>query len=86
MKYRSKPTEVEAMQWHTGDDMACTDFTPLGCAQTIVAWVNDNGGEARYEPSKPYPADISEPWGIAVRTKDGMEFAAPGHYVVMGSA
>jgi hypothetical protein len=52
-------------------------------AQRIVAWVNSNGGEARYEPDW---TRIEYPWArIFVRMKDGRErHIAPGWYIVMG--
>lgn len=53
-----------------------------GTAEQIVAWVNANGGEARYE-SQGAPSGADR---IAVRTINGWAYAAPGHYVVMGSA
>lgn len=82
VKYRSKPTVIEAMQW----------FVPLGDsggmtqrAELIVAWVNTHGGEARYEPAehRAVPTQTT-PARIAVRTINGWDYAAPGHYVVMG--
>lgn len=80
MKYRSKPTEVEAMQW-TPD--AWDD--PEKNATDIVAWVNANGGEARYETHSIGAVHFDPLDRIAVRTINGWAYAAPGHYVVMGS-
>lgn len=85
MKYRSKPTECEAMQWMTGGGAFGIDHLVEG-AKRIVAWVNANGGEARvgYEQLSGTPGD-TQPY-IAVRTINGWAYAAPGHYVVMGTA
>jgi len=80
-RYVSKPAECEAMQW------AALPNSPehglLASASQIVAWVNANGGEARYEnsPSPSWPENC-----IAVRTINGWAYAAPGHYIVMGEA
>lgn len=75
MKYKSKPTEIEARRWN-GEG-----------AHEIVAWVNANGGEARYEQeSWPFGrSNIGHDAYIAVRTIDGWDYAKPGHYIVMGS-
>lgn len=86
--YRSKPTEVEAERWGDGTGTGW-DMT----AAEIVAWVNTHGGEARYEPDTTdsylpghQNARLRHPARIAVRTINGWAYAAPGHYVVMGSA
>lgn len=76
MKYRTRPTECEAMQWHLDDD----SDAERAQAEQIVDWVNANGGEARYNA----PADM-EPL-ISVHTITGWSFAEPGQYVVMGDA
>lgn len=89
MRYRSKPIEIEAMRWNVdGAGKSAVMFS----APEIVAWVNTNGGEARYEPSyfdmqaaRGGPA-VERPARIAVRTINGWAYAAPGHYVVMGEA
>jgi hypothetical protein len=88
VKYRSKPTEIEAMQWSPANrwsELPAPQYT----ADQIVAWVNANGGEARYENH--WEGDRDRAQGqrlnrIAVRTINGWAHAAPGHYVVMGSA
>ena len=91
MKYVSKPTECEAMEWVAWQHVSYLD----GEAKKIVEWVNANGGEARYEPSyDPGPPGASFTSArnpahgpcIAVRTKDGWKHASPGWYVVMGTA
>lgn len=46
-------------------------------ANEIIAWINTNGGEARYEPHATNPA-------IAVRMADGLDYARPGYYIMMG--
>jgi hypothetical protein len=48
-------------------------------ADSIVTWVNANGGEAQYRDSQSGPH-------IAIRTINGWAYAEPGHYVVMGEA
>lgn len=79
MRYRSRPTECEAVQWPAPGSYRMAD--------SIVTWVNANGGEARYEPESAYSADRDpDPPRIAIRTVNGWAFAAPGHYVVMGEA
>lgn len=88
MRYRSKPTECEAMQWYKQN---IEQYDPKARAQEIVAWVNANGGEARYAPAggPSGPGEGSyygHPARIAVRTINGWAYAAPGHYIVMGSA
>jgi|SRR6185437_4173255 len=86
MKYQSKPTEIEARQWN-GEKYSIFISTGPLCAYDIIAWVNANGGEARYgHPT----GDESTTWQsgpfIAVRTINGWDYAEPGHYIVMGSA
>lgn len=85
--YVSRPAEVRARQ------LTAPSFNNdliLG-AERIVAWVNANGGEARYEPEWIWRGEDSSngrrvPPRIAVRTINGWAYAAPGHYIVMGSA
>lgn len=72
----NEPTEPKAMQWlKFADDALRTDE-----ARQIVAWVNANGGEARYEPyghgSPSYPRPH-----VAVRTADGWAYAKPGDWI-----
>lgn len=74
MKYRSRPTECEAEQWRFGQERP---ESVQERAEQIVAWVKNNGGEARY-------AHHVE--RIHVHTINGWAYAAPGHYVVMGAA
>ena len=83
MRYRSRPVEVEAMQWTGVGYRQAIDWKVR--AGEIVAWVNDNGGEARYEPdpSAAYGEAIDTPL-IAVRRVNGWAYAAPGHYIVKG--
>lgn len=82
MKYVVMGSEIEAMQW------LATDQPPEAEAADIVAWVNANGGEARYEPAP--AADYRDAYEvdrgpfIRVRRSDGWVYAEPGHYVVMG--
>lgn len=71
MRFRSKPVEIEAMQW-------CGCTIP-GCAkeraEEIIAWARANNGEVRTDHGR-----------LVVRTIGGWVGAAPGHYVVMGDA
>lgn len=108
----TRTQECEAMQWHTGNDyVRGRDFTPA----EIVTWVNDHGGEARYDPEPVDPVcecrhgpQAHEPFShgiggvqcvlycpcpgftranrarIAVRTKDGWAYVAPGDWIVKG--
>lgn len=84
-KYRTRPTECEAMQW----PIAGMDRTLEHWANRIVNWVNASGGEARYEPSgRGYLDGIIQdiPARIAVRTINGFQYCYPGEYMVMGRA
>lgn len=92
MRYVSRPAECEAMQWGNTDAMG---FYATGKhAENVVAWVNANGGHARYEPEPQATIGgrghgsqtFTQPARIAVRTINGWAYAAPGHYVVRGSA
>jgi hypothetical protein len=78
VRYRSKPVEVEAMQWER-EEFDDDDRGYEATAPSIVAWVKANGGEARYVPAWHHAR-------IAVRTINGWAYARPGHYVVKGSA
>ena len=80
MKYRSKPTEVEAFQWQPKDPAHKAQM-----AEAIVAWVNANGGEAKYQ-NDPGSVDADLMPRIAVHTINGWAYAAPGHYVIKGAA
>lgn len=90
MRYVSKPTEpteCEAMQW-SGD--AESEWHEDQAA-AIIAWVDVNGGEARYNDNRGLPGSEGLPDSlrgpnIAVRTINGWAYAEPGHYVVMGTA
>lgn len=77
-KYRSKPTECEAMKWAGGDAQA----------HAAVAWVAEGGGEARYDEE--WIGLLSQedirPARIAVRTINGTAYAGPGYYVIRGQA
>jgi hypothetical protein len=81
----AKPTECEAKRW-------AVVFDAINAmqhrAEQIVAWVNANGGEARYEPAT---GALSNFGGrdfprIVVRTINGWAYAKPGDHIVMGSA
>lgn len=90
MRYRSRQTEVDAMLWdvnrHAASKQADTVQMQFA-AENIVDWVNESGGEARYQPE-----DIT--FGgmhvddhnarIAIKTVNGWAYAAPGHYIVRG--
>jgi hypothetical protein len=79
MKYRSRLVEIEALRWDY-DAPVTVNALLEERAREIVAWVNANGGEARYErQGSPSGADR-----IAVRTINGWAYALPGWYVVMG--
>jgi hypothetical protein len=67
---------VEAMQWER-EEFDDDDRGYEATAPSIVAWINANGGEARYEPHHAR---------IALHTINGWAFAELGHYAVMGSA
>lgn len=74
-RYRSKPTECEAMQWPRWGARS------FDVGHRIIEWVNANGGEARYEPAIS-PEDCVAHDGhaarIAIRTADSWVYAAPG--------
>jgi len=81
MKYRSKPTEVEAMQWN---GQAAPGGPPnTHSANEIVAWVNANGGEARYMPSRDDCNNVdAQQARIKIRAVSGWVYAKPGDYIV----
>jgi hypothetical protein len=76
MRYVSRPTECEAMQWRY------IQHEMNGNSAEIVAWVNANGGEARYLRAEAMPNVPTD--RIAIRTREGRVHAVPGDYVVMG--
>lgn len=76
----TRTEECEAMQWIP--DFRISDGLVTRAA-TIVGWVIDNGGEARY-PSRPHDCIAAPGPHIAVRTINGWAYAAPGHYIVKG--
>jgi hypothetical protein len=80
VRYRSRPIEVEAMRWCGCSFLGCVERTG-----EILAWVNTNGGEARYEPASWWAEPHRHHARIAVRTINGWAYARPGHYVVKGS-
>lgn len=84
----NQPTEPEAMQWTRADwtqgDRGWRREILAEDAERIVAWVNSNGGEAKYEPPDRGWRDLPTSARIAVRTPDGWDYAKPGWYVVMG--
>lgn len=71
------PRTVHAMQWCSGD-APCTGYH----AQEIVAWVNDNGGEAQYDA--PHGTSTGHGSRIALVAAGCWLYANPGDYVVMG--
>lgn len=82
--YESVPTTIEAMQWPTNGG---NDRFQQGLAEQIVAWVNAYGGEAAYfTASRSARAGFPSEPRIAIHTINGWAYAAPGHYVVMGTA
>jgi hypothetical protein len=81
VRYRSRPIEVEAMRWCGCSFLGCVERTG-----EILAWVNTNGGEARYEPASWWAEPHRHHARIAVRTINGWAHAKPGHYVVKGGA
>lgn len=90
MRYVSKPTEpteCEAMQWNGDAESEWHEDQ----AAAIIAWVDVNGGKARYNDNRGLPGSEGLPDSlrgpnIAVRTINGWAYAEPGHYVVMGTA
>jgi hypothetical protein len=77
VKYRSKSTECEAMQWDAVPGLR-DGFT----AGDVVAWVNASGGEAcmGWELGRDWKKEHNA--HIAVRTINGWAYAAPGDYIV----
>lgn len=66
------------MQWL---DAPCE---PVPGPEDIVAWVNANGGEARYVPITLDPdTDPTDASIITIRTSTGWANAKPGYYIVM---
>jgi hypothetical protein len=78
-RYRSTK-EVEAMQW----EQARAELQPELSAAEIVAWINDNGGEAIYVPDSKTEGYHSIGPLIAVRTINGWQYAHPGYYIGKG--
>lgn len=80
--YGVGPAETEQpakwMQWRF------IEHEMSGNSAEIVAWVNANDGEARYDPRPESGALTGATARIAVRTVDGWAYAEPGQYVVMG--
>lgn len=79
MKYRSKIVdECEAMKWAWGTDQ---DADGGSTAAQIVTWINNNSGEAQYQPG-------CDAHGarIVVHTATGWLVVKPGDYVVMEDA
>lgn len=82
-KFASRPVEVEAMQWTRGVGPG----EAQQYASRIVAWVNANGGEARYDSDEAYARSqgaVALPY-IEVRTKTVPEWdmARPGDVVYL---
>ena len=76
-----EPVEIEAMQWAINSSVESGKEK----AEEIVAWVNANGGEAKY--LRRIDASINQALTearIAVHTCNGWYSAAPGDYIVMG--
>ena len=84
--YRSNTVDIEAMQWLVGPD---DHGDPAFSAKEIVAWVDANGGTAKYQPQSGVSGmgmvKLDRP-RIAVLTTHGWAYALPGHYIVMGEA
>lgn len=81
MRYRIRDvSEVEAMQWEKDGN---TWLTQEQLAHDIVAWVNTNGGDARFERLSRFEAGGED--RIVIRTRGGLAFARPGDYVEMGN-
>ena len=91
---KSQPSEPESMRWHVPGDDLMNSIEDI--AHKIVAWVNANGGEARYEPERgSYEVagrtdteigftERVDGSHIAVRTSQGWAYAKPGDRIVMG--
>lgn len=82
-RFVARPTECEAMQWGGREPALVVGENG---ALEIVAWVNANGGEARYYPDGVVGEHPNGGPRIGVRTINGWAYAEPGHYVVMGTA
>lgn len=82
-RYRKKPVEIDAMQWRGSNPTGELRLS----GREIVAWVNDNGGEARYEQRSGVSgiglSRIGRP-SIVVRTLEGWICASPGDYMIRG--
>lgn len=78
---------IEAMQWNGYEKLLAVVGRPGKSAELIVAWIKDNGGEARYEPGYRIPEGFGarEPAKIVVRTRGGWFKVKPGDYIVMGT-
>jgi hypothetical protein len=74
-----EPAEPKAMQWVNWPHVSYLD----GDAAKIVAWVNANGGEARYE-SVLDPDTDNYSLRIAISQADGTDaYAKPGDWIAM---
>lgn len=85
MRFRKRPVEVDAMQFHGGPVAACE----------LIDWVLTNGGTARYhqpviDAISPYRPDdintIEHPERIAIDTIDpSTAYAFPGDWIIRGA-
>ena len=73
--------EPGSRRWGTPELRSAANDAAI--AEQIVAWVNANGGEARYEPAEWSPQGDIWPY-IVVRTSKGPAYAKPGDWIVMG--
>ena len=74
--------EPGSKQWGTPELRSAANDAAI--AEQIVAWVNANGGEARYEPECVDHNGPQTPARIAIRTASGWDYAKPGDRVVKG--
>ena len=74
MRYRAKPVEIEARQWHGTAEQA----------GPIINWVLENGQTARYDCVGECTPGSKHVIGIV--TLEGTMSAQPGDYIIRGTA
>ena len=73
-RYRKKPVVIEAVQW---------DGTSGG-ANTVIDWINDNEGCARYHCAPGECTGTEEGHRVAIETLEGTMFADAGDWIIRG--
>ena len=73
-RYRKKPVVIEAVQW---------DGTSGG-ANTVIDWINDNEGCARYRCAPGGCTGTEEGHRVAIETLEGTMFADAGDWIIRG--